>query len=993
MLTVLVTLGFGVAAEIRTSWLQSELLSAFGRQLSFTVESGPSANVRFPTGGPYDRRLGYATLPGFIERLRERGFSIEAQARLSDRHRQLIDLGGFPIFHEKTQAGLTLLDHRGAPAFASRLPERVYRDFEAIPPLVVASLLFIENRELLDPTTPRRNPAVEWDRLAALVPDVLLRLGDPGHKVAGGSTLATQMEKYRHAPYGRTEDAGGKLRQMVTASIRAYQNGPDTTAVRRRIVVDYLNSTPLSARARFGEVNGLGDGLWVWFGTDFELANRMLRAPATSPEERALKGRIYKQTLALLLAQRRPSYYLLAGREALARLTDSYLRLLAAGGVVDPELARAALAAKLEFRPEPPAPVPLAYADHKAAAAIRAELLGLLGLSDLYRLDRLDLAVETTIDLPSQQRIAELLGRLDDPELARELGLYGHRLLDAGTSGEPLIFSLTVLERGEGVNYVRVQADNLDQPFDLNQGAKLDLGSTAKLRTLITYLEIIAELHERFASVPPAELKAIAANAGDPLTTWVADQLAGSAGMGLPALLEAAMARRYSASPWQGFFTGGGLHRFENFDADDNGRVMSVAEAFRDSVNLVFVRLMRDIVSYRIHTDFPWAEEMLADPVHPRRRDYLVRFADREGRAFVNRFYDEFAGLDPDAALDRLARQVGPRPLRLAVVFRSVRPAADRAAFAAFLRAYLPDQVLTERELDRLYENYAIDRFSLNDRAYLARTHPLKLWLVSHLQTHPGASRAEVLAASEVERQTSYAWLFKTSRKRAQDKRIRILLEEDAFVGIHAAWRRLGYPFEQLVPSLATAIGSSADRPEALAELIGIILNDGIWQPTVRIERLRFAEGTPYETVLVREPEAPRQVLAPEIAAVVQRALSDVVEQGTARRLSGAFRTRDGAPLPVGAKTCTGDHRRKAFARGGRLIGSQVISRTATVAFFIGDRLFGNLTVYAPGPVAAGFRFTSSLSAQLLKAMAPALQPLIDQGAPQTAEAATAGGA
>jgi hypothetical protein len=49
----------------------------------------------------------------------------------------------------------------------------------------------------------------------------------------------------------------------------------------------------------------------------------------------------------------------------------------------------------------------------------------------------------------------------------------------------------------------------------------------------------------------------------------------------------------------------------------------------------------------------------------------------------------------------------------------------------------------------------------------------------------------------------------------------------EAFVEIHTAWKRVGYPFGYLVPSFATAIGSSADRPAALAELVGIILNDG----------------------------------------------------------------------------------------------------------------------------------------------------------------------
>ena len=38
----------------------------------------------------------------------------------------------------------------------------------------------------------------------------------------------------------------------------------------------------------------------------------------------------------------------------------------------------------------------------------------------------------------------------------------------------------------------------IPQPLNLNNGSKLNLGSTAKLRTLIHYLEIVATLHERY---------------------------------------------------------------------------------------------------------------------------------------------------------------------------------------------------------------------------------------------------------------------------------------------------------------------------------------------------------------------------------------------------------------------------------------------------------------------------------------------------------------
>ena len=978
VLGTILILAFGTGAEVRTAWLQSELLSSFAGQLDFALESGPSPSIRFPSAGPYDRRLGYVELPAFAERLSGRGYAIEQQARISERHREIIDLGAFPIFREKTRAGLTILDQHGAAIYKARFPERIYPSFETIPPLVADTLLFIENRELLDPGAARRNPAIEWDRLAAVLLRALLQAAEPSAKSPGGSTLATQIEKFRHSLYGRTDDVVEKLRQISSASLRAYLDGPDTTNVRRQILVDYLNSTPLSARPGFGEVSGLGDGLYTWFGTELELANRLLREDDPSAEGQLQRARLYKEALSLLLAQRRPSYYLLTGRSELNALTNSYLRLLRAGGVIDPRFAQFALDQALEFQAEAPTPADVPFVDLKAANAIRTELLDLLGVPGLYQLDRLDLGVQASLDLPTQERVTEFLRRLDDPASAKELGLYGDHLLASGTSGGKLIVSLTLYERGDRVNRVRLQADNLDQPFDINQGAKLDLGSTAKLRTLINYLEIIAALHDKFADLPASELQVIAAKAQDPLTGWVADDLASRADKSLPTLLSGAMARRYSASPWERFFTGGGLHQFANFDADDNDRILSVAEAFRNSVNLVFIRLIRDIVKYYLAQGTP-EYELLNDVDNPLRRQYLERFADREGQTFLNQFYDEFAGLSADGALAKLAQQARPRADRLAVIFRSVRSRADRGAFARFLRTRMPDRTLSDREIDRLYASYRPGQFSLNERGYLASLHPLKLWLVAYLQEHPNPERAEMLAASAEARQESYSWLFKAGRKPGQDERIRILLEEEAFEKIWRDWRRLGYPFDRLVPSDATAIGSSADRPEALAELIGIILNDGIWQPTVRVERLHFATNTPYETVLGLRPEAPKPLLAPEIAAEIRKALVDVVENGTARRLNKAYVSATGTPMLIGAKTGTGDNRRKTFARDGRLINSEVISRTATVVFFIGDAFFGNLTVYVPGHDAADFSFTSSLPAQLLKRIAPALQPLVDR--------------
>jgi membrane peptidoglycan carboxypeptidase len=991
VILLLTTAGVAGYGEMQTSWVQSRLFSSLAQDLDYVLEPGPAATPAPAASGPYDQRLGYAGLDRFTERLQERGFRIEEQARLSEPHVQFIAHGGFPIYREKAQAGLALLDRRDEALFEGRYPERVYADLEAVPPLVVQTLLFIENRELLEQRYPTHNPAIEWDRLARVVPGALAQLVDPSLRVAGGSTLATQIEKFRHAEAGRTAGVRDKLRQMVSASVRVYRDGIDTGVTRGRLIVDYLNATPLGAQVGFGEVLGLGDGLHAWFGTDFEHANRSLRQVPADAAGQLAQAQIYKQVLGLLLAQRRPAFYLRPdGREALRQLADWHLRTLAAHSIIPAKLAHAALPLSIDLLPAQAERTPRSF-EAMAASTLRSGLQATLGLPGTYQLDRLDLEVQTTLDRAAQARVVELLRTAADPAAARELGLLGHQLLETGAANDALVLSLTVYERGQGMNLLRVQADNLDGPFDVGRGAKLDLGSTAKLRTLITYLEVVAELHGRLGQVPAADLAVQAKNGIDPLTRWVAEQLLHEPATALAPLLEAALQRRYSASPAEGFFTGGGLHHFANFDKDDNGRVVTVAQAFRNSINLPFIRIMRDILHYYRGLESGAAGDLLGDPAHPLRRPYLERFADREGRAFLSGFYDRYAGLTPDLALTRLADKAGRSARRLAVVFRSVRPEAPQAEFAAFLSARLPEERLSERATADLFAAYGPDRFSLIDRAYLARVHPLELWLVGHLQTEPAATRASIIEASAEERLESYAWLFKTRHRSAQDRRIRILVEEDAFKRIHAAWRRLGYPFDELVPSLASALGSSADRPDALAELAGIILNEGLRQPSVRMLQLRFAADTPFETTFVREVAPAERVMAPEVAALVRAAMADVVENGTARRLHQAFMSDAGTAFVIGAKTGTGDHRRKHFAPGGRLIDAEVVSRSATVVFTVGDAFFGTLTVFVNGKAASGFSFTSSLAAQLLKGLAPALEPLFNgRGAPQTAQAEAA---
>jgi membrane peptidoglycan carboxypeptidase len=776
---------------------------------------------------------------------------------------------------------------------------------------------------------------------------------------------------------------------MMAAATRSYLDGPETLGVQQRILSTYLNSTPLSSRLGYGEIIGIGDGLWAWYGTDLREANRMLAETDAVPSPR--KAEIYKQMLSLLLAQRRPSYYLVDGRKALEALTNNYLQLLSDAGIVDGELRNAALHAELNFLADPPSPAPVSFVDRKAAASVRMELLRLLGTPSLYDLDRLDVAASTTFDAAAQQHVSDVLVRLGNREQVKALGLVGQNLLGTEDPAR-LTYSVVVYERGADRNFVRVHADSLNQPFDLNSGAKLILGSTAKLRTLITYLGIVNQLHDKYENMASRQLLTVSAKAGDALTRWAAAYLAIAADRSLQPMLNAAMQRRYSASPAESFFTGGGMHVFENFEKSENRQVPTVEDALVHSINLAFIRVMRDVSSYYI-ADAERAAPVAEEPKSDARQAYLKRFADQEGRTYLNHFYDDLRARKPDEMLSYLAARAGRTPNRLAIVYRSLRPEASVDDLRSFLGKQLPKVSLNDRVLESLYENSGPDRYSLADRAYLARVHPLQLWLAAYLQDHAGAPRAEILKASDDERQEAYSWLFTTRSARKQDVRIGIVSEQDAFNQILKDWRNQGYPFESLVPSLATAIGSSGDRPDALAELMGIIMNDGVQLPTAEIEQLHFAADTPYETRMALTPTAPKRVFAPEIARTVRRALMNVVSEGTGTRFRGAYVAPDGRPLVVGGKTGTGDNRLKSFSAGKHLVDARVVDRTATFVFFLGERFYGTITAYVVGPEAGKYHFTSALAVQLLKSLTPQLQPLLDMPEAPDRLAATPPGA
>ncbi|MGE0821458.1 MAG: transglycosylase domain-containing protein [Candidatus Binatia bacterium] len=970
LLLILVIIG-ALTYELRTATLQARVLSSYATKLSYALEAGASPRIAFPHAGPFDQQRGYTRLPDFITRATANGYQITQQVHMSPELTQLIDWGISPPYREPAATGLIIRGAGDSPLYDASQTERFFRDFTEIPPLLLTTLLFIENRELHEDTNPRHNPVIEWDRLVkagVLYAGYKLGFSVP---VQGGSTLATQLEKYRHSPGGRTTSILDKGRQILGASLKAYSEGENTLSWRRTISLDYLNTMPLAAAPGYGEVYGLGPGLWVWFGLRLPEVCAVLNTLDQTPSP--AKVYVYKHVLALFMALRAPTTYLVTNRTALTERTNQYLHVLAATGVLDATFAQAVERVPITFRSMIPTTPRPSFTEYKATNAVRTSLLQLLDIPQLYDLDRLHLQVNTTIDSDLQYKVGQFLQNLTTPEFVAEHGLDKQERLLRGVDAENVSYSFLLFERTPEGNALRVQADSLDQPFDLNRGVKLELGSTAKLRTLAHYLELMTELYQEFVSLEASALQQRASDARDPLTRWAAETLKREKNPDLHQFLLQALDRRYSASPYETFFTGSGAHRFNNFSRSENRRILSVREALQRSTNLVFIRLMRDLVRFH-QARLPYdVDTVLSQPDDPLRQRMLEELAEEEAKAVLLRGYAKYHDLPQE---DLVAQFLGKRAksLRhLAILFFAWNRTVDHNGLADWLQQHLGAPV-SEEEVAKLWRAYSNPDLNLADYGYLLSRNSLEVWCAGALFHEPALTWEALFAQSGEARKIASAWLFKSRNRRAQNLRLRIRVEQDAFARMTPYWQRLGFPFAQLVPSYATALGNSSDQPIALAELMGIIMNNGVRRPSPLIKSLHFAEGTPYETTL-QFASNDEQVLEPEVAVVLKTVLAEVVEKGTAQRVKGAFQQRDETILTVGGKTGSGDNRFQTISRGGRVLSSRAVNRTATFVFYIGDRYFGVITALVRGPEADDYSFTSVLPVTVLKLLAPTLLP------------------
>src|SRR5689334_2705475 len=394
----LLVLCLAVFIEFQTSLLQSWICTSTNERLFYSLEDGPSKVIAFPRAGPFDERRGYSKVPLFETRLTAQNYRITQQVRQSETMLTLEEHGVSPPYPERPDAGLEIVGADGAPLFRYGQSEFLFEKIDDIPPLLVKTLLFLENRDLDHPATPWQNPVIEWDRTFKAV---LLYVGAKLHlpvPVQGGSTLAVQLEKFRHSPNGRTDSPLEKLRQIMGASLKAYQEGANTRVWRERIIVDYLNSVPLAAAPGYGEIHGLGEGLYAWFGMDLKDVTAALNTPRLTQA----KIRAFKHILTLLISVRAPSVFLVDERSSLEEKVGQFTRLMARSGLIDWEMAAELQETPIRFLPTAPLPPQPSSSRNKAANAIRTNMMDALGVTNLYDLNRLHLQVDSTFDVDLQ---------------------------------------------------------------------------------------------------------------------------------------------------------------------------------------------------------------------------------------------------------------------------------------------------------------------------------------------------------------------------------------------------------------------------------------------------------------------------------------------------------------------------------------------------------------------------------------------------------------
>jgi|GEM_PF-5041859 len=646
-----------------------------------------------PAEGNTDLERGYNEIQRIRQQAKAAGDTVSEQVPWKDRQVGPIHLA--PIFDRKPQAGITIQDMNGQTMYQGATPHNIYEKFEDIPEVVVKSFCVVEDKNICDESKePTYNAAINWWRASQAA---AMGVGKKLHltsKVEGGSTLPIQITKNDSWEKGRTKGFMDKAEQMMTASAEMYALGLDTREQRKNKILEYINTASFAGHPEFGEVKGVRDAMAVLHGSSNY--DEILTAMKDDEET----ARVFRQMFSLVMAVKMPDESLRSqkGFNALQERIDAFTRLLVDEKVITPSFAEKVKAAKLDFAEIGKHPVIEARAPRaKYVDSMRLSVMNKLKLNPIdgmYRLDRWDLQVDSTLDHAVNAAVTEKLKSFNDPEIAKKNGLIGFQLLRPETAPK-VTWAITINERlPDGSIVTRVSTDTFKGSLDLTKGGRQNYGSTGKMRMATTFLEVIGELHEKLSTKSPEELKAMTVHPRDKLTRWAVNYLSNPANdLSLEGMQRASITTIKYSGHRQGFFTGGGMNYPGNFDRKEDSQSYSVEGALWESVNLSWYRITDDIEEYmkwgRLGIDASILDEgpFTAEQENLRKK-YLEEFADYEGTVFSGRFWRQQRNRIASELAANLAKKDADYAVHMTGLYRGFYPESSFDEYAGFMTAF-----------------------------------------------------------------------------------------------------------------------------------------------------------------------------------------------------------------------------------------------------------------------------------------------------------------
>ncbi len=982
-----------VAEEIRYGIGFRYLTAQVEKVAKLESKPGQSQSWDIPIpDSPRWKREGIAYYSQLFTALNNAGFRVDKDTHLvlTPQAKKLMDMGIVPYNHYQGRAfsGIRISDRHKKTVYQYEHPNQ-FKNFAHISPFILKALLVWENdklRHLLFPPEKKNheeqknndegielNYLIEGPRIVKSLAEYLHYKITGEGAYSGGSTLMTTLEKITNTPGGRTQNINDKIKQMIGAGLHLYADNSNTGV--KKALVDFLNTVPMAGgpKSYTGELYGFGASYYAWFGYTIDELNEQLKS-----KDRAIRVQAFKNICAIIVSIRRPSELLLEP-ERIERQANVLLRRLKQKKLLNSALYIKARALKPAWNSQSNGRVQPDYSVHREAFSVRNQYTQMVrqavakksGIEkarrvNLQTVDSMPVAIELNTDARLEQSIHKVLDEMYS-EVAQQSpfvqsnqkGLLNDLTLD---ELEQIKYGVMVLEIDKNRQW-KILANTDTQSKVVYNPAKqgrFQWGSTAKLRVLVNYLMIIhdeARLLQSELGQGNAERLLQYKKSSVKIKRLLATYISRHPEADMDKILNLAMSRRISAAPGEKFLTGESWHQFHNYQKSDDRKNPNLWQMTTQSINLAFVRLMRDVVDYYID-QLGYDKVAILKDRHNLVRKRIIDDAVKQDEAVYLEGMNFFVAQIQKHFLSTSLRSAGNEQERVR------EPGSDKE---------ITDKEIIgkAREIARNIKNSSSREVKKYRRlaSLLKRiTYYEKPWLLARVRNYDSTTPASVVAQERRILQQTSRWL--RTNKFWIKNTLYTYLEQQAFAkGVTSAWKKLGYPFN-VSPSYAVVLGSSGDTPMSLLELTGTLLNEGMQEKNITaIERIVLAPGSEFETTFKAQHQQ-EAIIPKEVAMIARKAMEGVLQKGTA-----IFASRH--PLmqfvqSAGAKTGTGDNRHN----------QKSVNRSAAVLSILDNgKGKAKYAVCITMSVVKGdiqrYKFTSKIPVRILSRIADHLTPII----------------